>query len=149
MLILAGAAFTTAAMAFTGIPVALASWVEAQHLSPYTLIAALTVMYIILGCLIDGISMIVLTTVVVLPMVKQAGFDLIWFGVYLIILVEMAQITPPVGFNLFVLQNMSGRDSVTIARAALPFFLLLVAAVAIITVLPEIALVLPRFVFPQ
>jgi TRAP-type C4-dicarboxylate transport system permease large subunit len=82
-------------------------------------------------------------------MVKQAGFDLIWFGVYLIILVEMAQITPPVGFNLFVLQNMSGRDSVTIARAALPFFLLLVAAVAIITVLPEIALVLPRFVFPQ
>jgi tripartite ATP-independent transporter DctM subunit len=149
MLILAGAAFTTAAMAFTGIPAALASWVEAQHLSPYTLIAALTVMYVILGCLIDGISMIVLTTVVVLPMVKQAGFDLIWFGVYLIILVEMAQITPPVGFNLFVLQNMSGRDSVTIARAAMPFFLLLVAAVAIITVLPEIALVLPRFVFPQ
>jgi tripartite ATP-independent transporter DctM subunit len=149
MLILAGAAFTTAAMAFTGIPAALASWVEAQHLSPYTLIAALTLMYIILGCLIDGISMIVLTTVVVLPMVKQAGFDLIWFGVYLIILVEMAQITPPVGFNLFVLQNMSGRDSFTIARAALPFFFLLMAAVVVITAVPEIALVLPRFVFPQ
>ena len=77
-------------------------------------------MYIILGCLIDGISMIVLTTVVVLPMVKQAGFDLVWFGVYLVILVEMAQITPPVGFNLFVLQNMSGRDSFTVAKAALP-----------------------------
>jgi tripartite ATP-independent transporter DctM subunit len=149
MLILAGAAFTTAAMAFTGIPAALASWVEAQNLSPYTLIAALTVMYIILGCLIDGISMIVLTTVVVLPMIKQAGFDLVWFGVYLIILVEMAQITPPVGFNLFVLQNMSGRDSFTVARAAAPFFFLLVVAVAIITIFPEIALYLPRLAFPE
>jgi len=149
MLILAGAAFTTAAMAYTGIPVALASWVESLHLSPYVLIAALTVMYILLGCLIDGISMIVLTTVVVLPMVKQAGFDLVWFGVFLIILVEMAQITPPVGFNLFVLQNMSGRDSFTIARAALPFFFLLVAAVAIITAFPDIALWLPRTAFPE
>jgi C4-dicarboxylate transporter, DctM subunit len=149
MLILAGAAFTTAAMAFTGIPAALAAWVEAQQLSPYTLIAALTVMYIILGCLIDGISMIVLTVVIVLPMVKQAGFDLIWFGVYLIILVEMAQITPPVGFNLFVLQNMSGRDSFTVARAAVPFFFLLVVAVAIITIFPQIALYLPRLAFPE
>ena len=149
MLILAGAAFTTAAMAYTGIPAALASWVQEQNLSPYTLMAALAVMYVILGCLIDGISMIVLTTVVVLPMVKQAGFDLVWFGVFLIILVEMAQITPPVGFNLFVLQNMSGRDSFTIARAALPFFLLLVAALAIITIFPEIALTLPRLAFPE
>jgi tripartite ATP-independent transporter DctM subunit len=149
MIILAGAAFTTAAMAYTGIPVALASWVEAMQLSPYVLIAALTVMYILLGCLIDGISMIVLTTVVVLPMVKQAGFDLIWFGVFLIILVEMAQITPPVGFNLFVLQNMSGRDSFTVAKAAMPFFLLLVAAVAIITAFPDIALFLPRLAFPE
>src|SRR3954468_8390704 len=149
MLILAGAAFTTAAMAYTGIPAALASWVAEQQLSPYTLIAALTVMYIILGCLIDGISMIVLTTVVVLPMVKQAGFDLIWFGVYLIILVEMAQITPPVGFNLFVLQNMSGRDSFTIARAALPFFFLLVAAVFIITEYPQIVMFLPKLAFPD
>jgi C4-dicarboxylate transporter DctM subunit len=148
MLILAGAAFTTAAMAFTGIPAALATWVEAQGLSPYTLMAALAVMYIILGCLIDGISMIVLTTVVVLPMVKQAGFDLVWFGVYLIILVEMAQITPPVGFNLFVLQNMSGRDSFTVARAALPFFFLLVAALAIITIFPDIVLFLPKLAFP-
>ena len=149
MLILAGAAFTTAAMAYTGIPAALAAWVESLQLSPYVLIAALTVMYILLGCLIDGISMIVLTTVVVLPMIKQAGFDLIWFGVFLIILVEMAQITPPVGFNLFVLQNMSGRDSFTVARAALPFFYLLVAAVAIITAFPDIALWLPRLAFPE
>jgi C4-dicarboxylate transporter, DctM subunit len=149
MIILAGAAFTTAAMAYTGIPAALASWVEALHLSPYVLIAALTIMYILLGCLIDGISMIVLTTVVVLPMIKQAGFDLIWFGVFLIILVEMAQITPPVGFNLFVLQNMSGRDSFTVARAALPFFFLLVAAVAIITAFPDIALFLPKLAFPE
>jgi tripartite ATP-independent transporter DctM subunit len=147
MFILGGAAFTTAAMAYTGIPAALANWVNGLALSPYVLIAALTVMYIILGCLIDGISMIVLTTVVVLPMVKQAGFDLVWFGVYLIVLVEMAQITPPVGFNLFVLQNMSGEDSWAVARAALPFFLLLVVAVVIITLFPGIVLLLPRMAF--
>jgi tripartite ATP-independent transporter DctM subunit len=149
MLILSGAAFTTAAMAYTGIPAALATWVDQQQLSPYVLIAALTVMYILLGCLIDGISMIVLTTVVVLPMIKQAGFDLIWFGVYLIILVEMAQITPPVGFNLFVLQNMSGRDSLTVAKAAMPFFFLLVLAVVLITAFPGIALLLPKLAFPD
>jgi TRAP-type C4-dicarboxylate transport system permease large subunit len=91
--------------------------------------------------------MIVLTTVVVLPMIKAAGFDLVWFGVYLIILVEMAQITPPVGFNLFVLQNMSGRDSFTVAKAAFPFFLLLNVAVVLITLFPQIALLLPRMAF--
>jgi tripartite ATP-independent transporter DctM subunit len=148
MLILAGAAFTTAAMAYTGIPLALAEWVNGQNLTPHKLVFALTIMYIILGCLIDGISMIVLTAVIVLPMVKQAGFDLIWFGVYLVIHVEMAQITPPVGFNLFVLQNMSGRDTFTVAKAALPFFLLLNVAVIIITYFPEIVLVLPRLAFP-
>ncbi|MFG1204952.1 TRAP transporter large permease subunit [Xanthobacter aminoxidans] len=148
MLIIAGAAFTTAAMAYTGIPVALAEWVQGLNLTPGKLALALTVMYIILGCLVDGISMIVLTAVIVLPMVKQAGFDLVWFGVYLVIHVEMAQITPPVGFNLFVLQNMSGRDTLTVAKAALPFFILLNIAVIIITTFPEIALVLPRWVFP-
>lgn len=149
MLILAGAAFTTAAMAYTGIPAALAAWVEAKQLSPAMLIVALTVMYIILGCLIDGISMIVLTAVIVLPMIQKAGFDLVWFGVYLIILVEMAQITPPVGFNLFVLQNMAGKDTFTVARAALPFFILLNIAVLLIYIFPEIVLYLPRKVFPE
>jgi tripartite ATP-independent transporter DctM subunit len=149
MLILAGAAFTTAAMAYTGIPAGLAEWVQGQNLTPGKLVLALTVMYIILGCLIDGISMIVLTAVVVLPMVKQAGFDLVWFGVYLIIHVEMAQITPPVGFNLFVLQNMSGRDTWSVAKAAFPFFLLLNVAVVIITYFPDIVLVLPRLGYGQ
>jgi C4-dicarboxylate transporter DctM subunit len=149
MLILAGAAFCTAAMGFTGIPAALAAWVKGQELSPHMLVLALTVMYIILGCLIDGISMIVLTAVIVLPMVKEAGFDLVWFGVYLVIHVEMAQITPPVGFNLFVLQNMSGKDTWTIAKAAFPFFLLLNVAVLIITTFPEIVLYLPKLAFPD
>jgi C4-dicarboxylate transporter, DctM subunit len=149
MLILAGAAFCTAAMAYTGIPAALAEWVKGQNLTPGMLALYLSVMYIILGCLIDGISMIVLTAVIVLPMVKQAGLDLVWFGVYLVIHVEMAQITPPVGFNLFVLQNMSGRDTFTVARAAFPFFLLLVAAVFIITEFPQIVLVLPKLAFPD
>ena len=149
MLILAGAAYTTAAMAYTGIPAALAEWVKGQELTPGLLALYLSIMYIILGCLIDGISMIVLTAVVVLPMVKQAGLDLVWFGVYLVIHVEMAQITPPVGFNLFVLQNMSGRDTFTVARAASPFFMLLVVAVFIITEYPQIVLFLPKLAFPN
>jgi C4-dicarboxylate transporter DctM subunit len=149
MLILAGAAFCTAAMAYTGIPAALAEWVKGQALSPHMLVLALTCMYIILGCLIDGISMIVLTAVIVLPMVKEAGFDLVWFGDYLIIHVEMAQITPPVGFNLFVLQNMSGKDTWTVAKAAFPFFILLNIAVIIITTFPQIVLYLPKLAFPD
>jgi len=149
MLILAGAAFCTAAMAYTGIPAALAEWVKGQQLSTHMLVLALTCMYIILGCLIDGISMIVLTAVIVLPMVKEAGFDLVWFGVYLVIHVEMAQITPPVGFNLFVLQNMSRKDTWTIAKAAFPFFILLNVAVVIITTFPQIVLFLPKLAFPD
>jgi C4-dicarboxylate transporter, DctM subunit len=149
MLILAGAAFTTVAMGYTGIPAGLAQWVKGQNLSPHMLVLAMTVMYIILGCLIDGISMIVLTAVIVLPMVKEAGFNLVWFGVYLVIHVEMAQITPPVGFNLFVLQNMSGEDTISVAKAAFPFFILLNVAVVIITMFPEIVLILPQLAFPE
>ncbi|MGH6741696.1 MAG: TRAP transporter large permease, partial [Bradyrhizobium sp.] len=149
MFSLGGAAYTTAAMAYTGIPAALAEWVKGQNLTPGILALYLSVMYIILGCLIDGISMIVLTMVIVLPMIKQAGLDLVWFGVYLVIHVEMAQVTPPVGFNLFVLQNMSGRSTLEVARAAFPFFMLLVATVFIITEYPEIVLVLPRLAFPS
>ena len=148
MLILAGASFMSTSMGYTGIPVALASWVDSLKLSPYTLIAALTVMYMILGTALDGISMIVLTTVVVLPMVQKAGFDLVWFGIFLVLIVEMAEVSPPVGFNLFVLQTMSGHDSNTVAWAALPFFFLLVVAVAIITVFPGIVMWLPQLVFP-
>lgn len=149
MLILAGAAYTTAAMAYTGIPAALAQWVEGQNLTPSMLALYLSIMYIILGCLIDGISMIVLTAVIVMPMIHKAGIDPVWFGVYLVLHVEMAQITPPVGFNLFVLQNMSGRDTFTVARAAFPFFLLLVVAVFIITEFPQIVLFLPKLAFPS
>jgi tripartite ATP-independent transporter DctM subunit len=148
MLILTGAGYMSIAMGYTGIPNALAEWVDSFQLSPYALIAVLTLMYVLLGCAIDGLSMIVLTTVVVLPMIQQAGFDLVWFGIFLVLMVEMAQITPPVGFNLFVLQTMSGRDSLTVAKAALPFFFLLLATVAVLTIFPEIVLVLPRMVYP-
>jgi len=149
LLILAGASYVSTSMGYTGIPRELAAWVNGFNLSPYALIAALTVMYIVLGTALDGISMIVLTTVVVLPMIQQAGFDLVWFGIFLVLLVEMAEVTPPVGFNLFVLQTMSGHDSNTVARASIPFFFLLVAAVAIITIFPQIVMVLPRMAFPQ
>jgi TRAP-type C4-dicarboxylate transport system permease large subunit len=105
-------------------------------------------MYIVLGTALDGISMIVLTTAVVIPMIKHAGFDLVWFGIFVVLVVEMAEVSPPVGFNLFVLQTMSGLDSNTVAKASLPFFFLLVVAVAIITVFPDIVMVLPRMAFP-
>jgi tripartite ATP-independent transporter DctM subunit len=149
MLILAGASFMATSMAYTGIPQALAAWVDALDLSPYALIAALTLMYILLGTALDGISMIVLTTAIVIPMVKSAGFDLVWFGIFLVLVVEMAEVSPPVGFNLFVLQTMSGKDSNTVALAALPFFFLLVLATAIITVFPDIAMILPKLAFPD
>jgi TRAP-type C4-dicarboxylate transport system permease large subunit len=148
MLILAGASFMSTSMAYTGIPLALAAWVDSLQLSPYALIAALTVMYIVLGTALDGISMIVLTTAIVIPMIKTAGFDLVWFGIFLVLIVEMAEVSPPVGFNLFVLQTMSGKDSNTVALAALPFFFLLVAAVAIITIFPQIVMILPEMAFP-
>src|SRR3954465_9156889 len=149
MLILAGASYMSTSMAYTGVPQALASWVGSFALSPYSLIAALTVMYIVLGTALDGISMIVLTTAVVIPMIKTAGFDLIWFGIFVVLVVEMAEVSPPVGFNLFVLQTMSGKDSNFVAKASLPFFFLLVAAVAIITLFPSIVMVLPQMAFPS
>ncbi len=148
MMILAAASFLSKAMAFTGIPRDLAAFVGELHLSPYALIGALTLMYIVLGTALDGISMIVLTTVVVLPLVKQAGFDLVWFGIFMILVIEMAEVSPPVGFNLFVLQTMSGRDSLYVAKASLPFFFLLVIAVTLITLFPEIVSFLPLWAFP-
>ncbi len=149
MLILAGAGFMKQSMGYTGVPNALAGWVDGLGLSPFALIAALTVMYIVLGTALDGISMIVLTTSVVLPMVERAGFDLVWFGIFMVLVVEMAEVSPPVGFNLFVLQTMSGRDSNYVALAALPFFFLLVVTVAIVTVFPWLVMVLPQAVFPS
>jgi tripartite ATP-independent transporter DctM subunit len=146
MIILAGAAFLTKTMAFTGVPRELAEWVNAMQLSPYALIGCLVVVYLILGTALDGISMIVLTAAVVLPMIQKAGFDLIWFGIFIVLLVEIAEVTPPVGFNLFVLQNMTGKDSNTIALAAIPFFMCLVVCIAIVTVFPEVVTVLPDYV---
>ena len=142
-LILSGAAFLTTSFAYLGIPAAVAGWVAGMELHPYFLMLALCILYIILGCFIEGISMIVLTTAVVLPLVSQAGFDLLWFGIFVIIVVEAAQITPPLGFNLFVIQGLTGHSIFRVARAALPFFFLLIAGAAIITVFPQIALWLP------
>jgi len=136
MFILAGAAFLTKAMALTGIPAALAQGVASLNLGPYGLIAILTIVYIALGTALDGVSMIVLTTSIVIPLVQLAGFDLVWFGIFIVLLVEIAQITPPVGFNLFVMQTMTGKELTEIALASLPFFCMLVATVALITAFP-------------
>ncbi|MCD6672989.1 MAG: TRAP transporter large permease subunit [Burkholderiaceae bacterium] len=142
-LILAGAAFLTLAMGYIGLPRHLAEWIATLGLSKFQLIVALAAFYIVLGCFLDGISMVVLTMGVILPTVSAAGIDLLWFGVFIVIVVEMAQITPPVGFNLFVLQGMTGRELTWIARQALPMFVLMVIAVLLIYAFPFLVSWLP------
>ena len=142
--IFVGASFLTIAMGFTGIPRSLAQWIGEMELGRYGLIAALTVFFIVLGCFLDGISVVLLTTSIILPMIQAAGIDLMWFGIYLVLVVEMSQVTPPVGFNLFVLQGLTGRNILQIARAAFPFFILLQIGVVLLVVFPEIATYLPQ-----
>jgi tripartite ATP-independent transporter DctM subunit len=143
-LILAGAAFLTLSMGYIGLPRHLAEWIATLGLSPFGLLFALMVFYIILGCFLDGISMVVLTMGVILPTVQKAGIDLLWFGIFIVLVVEMAQITPPVGFNLFVLQGMTRREIGWIARVTLPFFFLMIAAVGLVYAFPEIVTFLPQ-----
>ncbi len=142
-LILAGAAFLTLAMGFIGLPREVAAFIGRLHLSPFALLMLLMVFFIVLGCFLDGISMVVLTMAVLLPTVQAAGIDLIWFGIFVVLVVEMAQITPPVGFNLFVLQGLTGRELPELARMALPFFGLLVLALLVIYLFPQTVLWLP------
>ena len=142
--ILAGSTFLSLAMGFTGLPRNLALWIQNMELSPYVLIFVLMLFYIILGMFLDGISAVVLTMAIIEPMIRQAGFDMIWFGIFLVIVVEMAQITPPVGFNLFVLQGMANKDMGYIAKSAFPLFLLMVLAVILVVIFPEIALWMPE-----
>jgi tripartite ATP-independent transporter DctM subunit len=143
-LILSGAAFLTLAMGYIGLPRHLAEWIGGLGLSKFQLIMALTAFYVVLGCFLDGISMVVLTMGVIMPTVQKAGIDPLWFGIFIVIVVEMAQVTPPVGFNLFVLQGMTKREIGTIATAAFPFFLLMVAMVVILYVFPQLATFLPQ-----
>jgi C4-dicarboxylate transporter, DctM subunit len=142
-LILAGAAFLTLSMGYIGLPRHLAEWIGGLGLSPFALIMALMVFFIILGCFLDGISMVVLTMGVLMPTVQKAGIDPIWFGIFIVFVVEMAQITPPVGFNLFVLQGMTGKQLPYIARVSMPMFFLMVGAVVLIYFVPGIVTWLP------
>ena len=142
-LILAGAAFLTLAMGFIGLPRHLAEWIGSLQLSPFALLMMLTVFFIVLGCFLDGISMVVLTIAVLLPTVQAAGYDLIWFGIFIVLVVEMAQITPPVGLNLFVIQGLTKRDIGWIARVAAPMFFVMLAAVIMLYAWPQIVLWLP------
>lgn len=142
--IIAGASFLTSAMGFTQVPMKLAQAIGEMGLSPTMLLIALTLLLLIMGCFLDGISLILLVTAIIMPLVSAAGFDLIWFGIYLVIVVEMSQITPPVGFNLFVIQGLTGKDILTITKATLPFFLLMLLAIALMHLFPGIALYLPE-----
>ena len=143
-LILMGAAFLSLSMGFTGLPRALAGWIAGYELSPIALIAALTVFYIVIGMFLDGISAVVLTMAIIEPMIRAAGIDLIWFGIFIVVVVEMAQITPPIGFNLFVLQGMTKHDIAYISKTAVPMFLIMVLMVVIMTAFPELATWLPE-----
>jgi tripartite ATP-independent transporter DctM subunit len=142
--IIAGASFLSLAMGFTGIPRLLAEQISTMGLSPLMLIVVLTLFFMLLGCFLDGISIVVLTTSIILPMIERSGIDLMWFGIYVVLVVEMSQITPPVGFNLFVIQGLTRVNILSIARYALPFFLLLMTAIVLLTAFPEIATWLPR-----
>ncbi len=144
MMIVVGAGFLSRVMGFLGIPAAITTAITGMDLSPYTLMLLLGLVYVVLGCLLDGFSIVVMTLPIALPMVTAAGFDPIWFGIYLILMVEVSQITPPVGFNLFVIQGLTGDPIMRIARQALPFFFLMLLTTAIITLFPEIALYLPQ-----
>jgi len=143
-LILSGAAFLTLAMGYIGLPRHLAEWIGGLGLTRLELIVALMIFYIILGCFLDGISMVVLTMGVILPTVEKAGIDMVWFGIFIVLVVEMAQITPPVGFNLFVLQGMTQKQITWIARQALPMFFLLIAATLLIYFVPQLVGYLPQ-----
>ena len=143
-LILMGASFLSLAMGFTGLPRALAGWIDRLDLSPIVLIAALTIFYIILGMFLDGISSVVLTMAIVEPMIRQAGIDVIWFGIFIVVVVEMAQVTPPIGFNLFVLQGMTSHEISYIARTAIPMVGLMILMVVILVIWPELATWLPE-----
>jgi TRAP-type C4-dicarboxylate transport system permease large subunit len=143
-LILAGAAFLTLAMGYIGLPRHLAEWIASLGLNQAQLIVALAIFYIILGCFLDGISMVVLTMGVLMPTVQAAGIDPIWFGIFIVLVVEMAQITPPVGFNLFVLQGMTGKQLPWISKVSAPMFLLMCGAVALIYAFPAIVTWLPQ-----
>jgi C4-dicarboxylate transporter, DctM subunit len=143
-LILAGAAFLTLSMGYIGLPRHLAEWISTLGLTQWQLLLALALFYIVLGCFLDGISMVVLTIGVVMPSVVKAGIDPLWFGIFVVLVVEMAQITPPVGFNLFVLQGMTGRDIGWIARVTLPFFFCMALAIVLVTVFPAIVTALPQ-----
>ena len=134
--IMAGAAFLTVAMGYSGLPARIALWIGDMGLSNFALISVLTIFFLVMGCFLDGISIVVLTTAVLLPTVIQAGIDPIWFGIFLVLVVEMGQLTPPVGLNLFVLQGMTGRDILFLSKAALPFFLLLILALFLIAAFP-------------
>lgn len=142
-LILMGAAFLSLSMGFTGLPRALAAWIDGMNLSPITLIAALTVFYVVLGMFLDGISSVVLTMAIVEPMIRQAGIDVIWFGIFIVVVVEMAQVTPPIGFNLFVLQGMTRHEISYISKTAIPMVMLMLLMVIILVIWPELATWLP------
>ena len=142
--ILVSAAFLSTAMGYLHVPAELAGWIATLELSRYELIFILGLFYIVLGLFLDGISITVMSLPITLPLILQAGFDPIWFGVFLVVMVELAQITPPIGFNLFVLQGLTGHPIGRVAVAAVPFFVLMCVGIVIITIYPQTALWLPE-----
>jgi tripartite ATP-independent transporter DctM subunit len=146
--ILAASAALSLAMGFTGLPNELAQWVGSMHLSATSLLMALLALYLVLGCFLDGISCVALTIGIIEPLVRQAGIDMVWFGIFIVLVVEMAQITPPVGFNLFVLQSMTGHSIFRIAAWSFPMFVIMLIMVFVMIDFPALATWLPKQMIP-
>jgi tripartite ATP-independent transporter DctM subunit len=142
--ILVSAAFLSSAFGYLHIPAELVKVINAMKLSPYSLLAILVLFFLALGCFLDGISIIVMSLPITLPMIISAGFDPIWYGVFLVLMIELAQMTPPVGFNLFILQGLTGKPIGYVVQAAIPFFILMCIALILISVFPVIVLVVPN-----
>jgi tripartite ATP-independent transporter DctM subunit len=147
LFIVVGAQIMSFALVTAGIPRAIVGAIEAAHLGPYLVLSLVVVMYLVLGCLVDALSLMLLTLPVVHPVMAAAGFDPIWFGVVLVILLEIGLVTPPVGMNLFVIQGMAKTTLGEVSWGSFPYVILLLAGVIMLTLFPAIALWLPQRMF--
>lgn len=143
LFIVMGAQIMSLALVSAGIPRGIVALISPLAASRWLIFALIVVMYLVLGCLVDALSLMLLTLPVVFPIVQAQGFDPIWFGVVLVLLLEVGLITPPVGINLFVIQGMSGRPLGEVSAGSLPYVILMLLGIALLAIFPGLALWLP------
>lgn len=142
--IMIGAQIFSFAVVTLGINREITSWLTSMELSPLLLLMIVCLIYIVLGFFMDGPAMMFLTLPLLFPVIEHAGFDPIWFGIVLVILVELGQITPPMGLNIFVIKSIDSTSKINeIVRGVLPYCIIMLLAVVLLTIFPQIALWLP------